>query len=92
MSSKNKINPKLVLKSNPDKSMPAVIYIMFTCNGNRFKFSTGKKVVPEFWDKEEQQIIISSRQKQEEQREYKRINKFLKNFRSSISDNLNSYN
>ena len=92
MSSKNKINPKLVLKSNPDKSMPAVIYIMFTCNGNRFKFSTGKKVVPEFWDKEEPQIIISSRQTQEEQREYKRINKFLKNFRSSISDNLNSYN
>ena len=68
---------QLVLKSEKDKTREALIYLMFTW-GKRFKISLGVKVLPLWWDKELQEATISSKQKQQEQRQLKKLNRFLK--------------
>lgn len=82
---KKNIKLNYALKSEADKTQPALLYVMFTLGGKRKKISLGYKIVPEFWDSETNTVLISSKQTQLQQREMKRINKFLKQFEHYVS-------
>lgn len=82
MAKKLKLN--FALKSNADKTKPAIIYAMFTLGGKRYKLSLGYSVVPEFWQ-DNNRIEISSKQTQTIQRQMKRINRFLDAFEEKVS-------
>ncbi|NPD92112.1 tyrosine-type recombinase/integrase [Xylanibacter muris] len=82
---KKNIKLNYALKSEADKTQPALLYVMFTLGGKRKKISLGYKVVPEYWDSENNCVLISSKQTQLQQREMKRINKFLKQFEHYVS-------
>ncbi len=82
---KKNIKLNYALKSEVDKTQPALLYVMFTLGGRRKKISLGYKVVPEYWDSETNTVLISSKQTQLQQREMKRINKFLKQFEHYVS-------
>lgn len=82
---KKNIKLNYALKSEADKTQPALLYVMFTLGGKRKKISLGYKIVPEFWDSETNRVFISSKQTQLQQREMKRINKFLTQFEHYVS-------
>lgn len=82
---KKNIKLNYALKSEADKTQPALLYVMFTLGGKRKKISLGYKIVPEYWDSETNTVLISSKQTQLQQREMKRINKFLKQFEHYVS-------
>lgn len=82
---KKNIKLNYALKSETDKTQPALLYVMFTIGGKRKKISLGYKIIPEFWDAETNTVLISSKQTQLQQREMKRINKFLKQFEHYVS-------
>ena len=81
---KKNIKLNYALKSEADKTQPALLYVMFTLGGKRKKISLGYKIVPEYWDSETNTVLISSKQTQLQQREMKRINKFLKQFEQYV--------
>lgn len=82
---KKNIKLNYALKSEADKTQPALLYVMFTLGGKRKKISLGYKIVPEYWDSETNSVLISSKQTQLQQREMKRINKFIKQFEQYVS-------
>lgn len=82
---KKNIKLNYALKSEADKTQPALLYVMFTLGGQRKKISLGYKIVPEYWNSETNTVLISSKQTQLQQREMKRINKFLKQFEHYVS-------
>ncbi|MCM1220727.1 MAG: site-specific integrase [Bacteroides sp.] len=82
---KKNIKLNYALKSEVDKTQPALLYVMFTLGGKRKKISLGYKIIPEYWDSESNTVLISSKQTQLQQREMKRINKFLKQFENYVS-------
>lgn len=82
---KKNIKLNYALKSEVDKTQPALLYVMFTLGGKRKKISLGYKVIPEYWDSESNTVLISSKQTQLQQREMKRINKFLRQFEHYVS-------
>lgn len=82
---KKNIKLNYALKSEADKTQPALLYVMFTLGGKRKKISLGYKIIPEYWDAETNTVLISSKQTQLQQREMKRINKFLKQFEHYVS-------
>jgi len=56
---KKKIKLNYALKSEADKTLPALLYVMFTLGGKRKKISLGYKVVPEYWDSNTNRVLIS---------------------------------
>ena len=82
---KKKIKLNYALKSEADKTLPALLYVMFTLGGKRKKISLGYKVVPEYWDSNTNRVLISSKQTQFQQREMKRINRFINQFEKYVS-------
>lgn len=82
---KKNIKLNYALKSEVDKTQPALLYVMFTLGGKRKKISLGYKVIPEYWDSESNTVLISSKQTQLQQWEMKRINKFLRQFEHYVS-------
>ena len=69
---------QFVLKSEADRSKPALLYVMFTLD-KRYKISLQESVLPQWWDKETQRAIVieSGQQKQVDTRNAKRVNRFL---------------
>lgn len=69
---------QFVLKSEADKSKPALLYVMFSLD-KRYKISLQESVLPQWWDKETQRAIVieSGQQKQVDTRNAKRVNRFL---------------
>lgn len=69
---------QFVLKSEKDKSKPALLYVMFSLD-RRYKISLMESVPPVWWDKKEQRAIVieTGQQKQVDTRNAKRVNKFL---------------
>lgn len=49
-------NVNFYLKSRVDSNGERLIYLFFSYAGNRFKYSTGLKVAPEYWNEEKQQV------------------------------------
>lgn len=82
---KKNIKLNYALKSEADKTQPALLYVMFTLGGKRKKISLGYKVVPEYWDSDTNRVLISSKQTQLQQREMKRINRFINQFEKYVS-------
>lgn len=82
---KKNIKLNYALKSEADKTQPALLYVMFTLGGKRKKISLGYKIVPEYWDTDSNRVLISSKQTQLQQREMKRINRFLNQFEKYVS-------
>jgi hypothetical protein len=82
---KKNIKLNYALKSEADKTLPALLYVMFTLGGKRKKISLGYKVVPEYWDSDTNRVLISSKQTQLQQREMKRINRFINQFEKYVS-------
>ena len=48
---------QFVLKSEADKSKPALLYVMFSLD-KRYKISLQESVLPQWWDKETQRAIV----------------------------------
>lgn len=69
---------QFVLKSEADKTKPALLYVMFSLD-RRYKISLQESVLPQWWDKETQRAIVieSGQQKQVDTRNAKRVNRFL---------------
>lgn len=82
---------QIVLKSNKDKTKPALIYLTYTWD-RRYKLSLGVSVNPQWWDREKECAIITNLQKQQEQRSLKRLNRFLEDIKKAIRLNLDSFN
>lgn len=82
---KKNIKLNYALKSEADKTQSALLYVMFTLGGRRKKISLGYKVVPEYWDSDTNRVLTSSKQTQLQQREMKRINRFLNQFEKYVS-------
>ena len=80
-----KLKPTYGFKSRKDEREPSLLYLMFTLGGKQYKISLGVKVAPQYWVKGTNRIEISSEQKQLQQREYKRINKFLNALEEEIN-------
>lgn len=72
-----------ILKSEKDKEKPALIYVTFSLD-KRYKLSIGENVPRKWWDDEAERAIVSSQQKQSENRHAKRLNKIL----DTLSENL----
>ncbi len=72
-----KLKPTYGFKSRKNENEPSLLYLMFTLGGKQYKISLGVKVAPMYWVKETNRVEISNQQKQLQQREYKRTNKFL---------------
>lgn len=87
---KNKFKVNFAVKSQNDKSKPALIYIMWTWD-KRYKMSIGQSVIPEYWDKENECAVISSTQTQALQRSLKRLNRFIEDLKKRMSTELYSY-
>lgn len=85
-----KIKPTYGFKSRKEVSEPSLLYLMFTLGGKQYKVSTGFKVAPMYWDKENNRVFISSQQKQLEQREMKKVNRFLDSLEKEISTMLDA--
>ncbi len=49
-------NVNFYLKSGSGSNSERLIYLFFSYAGNRFKYSTGLKVAPEYWNEEKQQV------------------------------------
>lgn len=79
-----------VLKSQADKSKSALIYLMYTWD-KRVKLSLRVSVLPQWWDKEKERAIISSLQKQQEQRNLKRLNRYLDEVRERVAGCFEMY-
>ncbi len=86
---KGKLRINFVLKSESDKTKPALIYIMFTWV-KRYKISIGQSVLPEYWDYENDCAIITSQQTQQQQRQLKRLNKYIKALKEELL-NMTAY-
>ena len=71
------------LKSEKDEAKPALIYVMF-CLDKRYKLSIGESIPHKWWDAETERAIVSSQQKQAENRKSKRLNKILDNLSAQI--------
>ena len=87
---KNIFKLNFSLKSQSDKSKPALIYIMWTFD-KRYKVSTSLSVIPEFWDAKNHSAIISSTQTQVVQRSYKRVNRLIAKMCDKILNGLYAY-
>lgn len=81
---------QIVLKSNEDKTKPALLYLMYTWD-KRYKMSLGVSILPQWWDKENECAIISSQQKQQEQRNLKKLNKFLDEVKLWVERTFSTY-
>ena len=81
---------QIVLKSNEDKNKQALLYLMYTWD-KRYKMSLGVSVLPKWWDKEKECAIISSQQKQQEQRNLKKLNKFLEQVKERVRATFFTY-
>jgi len=81
---------QIVLKSNEDKSKPALLYLMYTWD-KRYKMSLGVSVLPKWWDKGNECAIISSQQKQQEQRNLKKLNRFIEQVKERVSATFYTY-
>lgn len=80
-----KIKPTYGFKSRKDELEPSLLYLMFSLGGKQYKISLGVKVAPKYWVKDTNRLEISSEQKQLQQREYKKVNKFLNALEEEIS-------
>ena len=49
-------NASFYLKSGGGSNSERLIYLYFSYSGNRFKYSTGLKIAPEYWNDEKQQV------------------------------------
>ena len=87
---KNIFKLNFSLKSQTDKSKPALIYLMWTFD-KRYKVSTGLSVIPEYWDAKTHSAIITSKQTQVLQRQYKRQNKMIAKICDKILTGLYAY-
>lgn len=85
-----KIKPTYGFKSRKEASEPSLLYLMFTLGGKQYKISTGFKVAPMYWDKENNRVFITSQQKQIQQREMKRVNRFIDALEKEISTMLDA--
>ena len=84
--------PNFVLKSEKDKSKPALIYIMFTLD-KRYKISIGESIEPKWWNRKTSRAVVieTSEQSQSERRHAKRLNKFLNKLQSEAERIFNTY-
>lgn len=80
----------IVLKSNEDKTKPALIYLMYTWD-KRYKMSLGLSVLPQWWDKEKECAIITSQQKQQEQRNLKKLNRLIEQIKERVNATFFTY-
>lgn len=85
-----KLKPTYGFKSRKQEAEPSLLYLMFTLGGKQYKVSTGFKVAPIYWDKVNSRVIISSQQKQLEQREMKKVNRFIQSLEKEISTMLDA--
>lgn len=54
---------KFVLK-DPSSTLPTLVYMIYRFGGQRLKYSTGEKVLPEAWDSQEQRFFITGKDRQ----------------------------
>ena len=78
----NRIKINYELKNRTE--IDTLISITFTFLGKRYKVSLGEKVPPQYWDAEANRAVITSNQTQAQQRQLKRLNRFLTNFEDSL--------
>ena len=80
-----KLKPTYGFKSRQNEEEMTLLYLMFSLGGKQYKVSTGFKVAPKYWDKKTNRVFISTEQKQLEQREMKRVNRFLNDLEKEIN-------
>jgi site-specific recombinase XerD len=71
-------NPSL---EKENKNNPTLIYLFFTFNKNRLKYSTGQKVPPKYWNFEKQRVKVVSAFRQAES-----INMLLESLENDVSN------
>src|SRR5437867_1607346 len=73
-------NATFVLKE-PSSKEPTLVYLLFTYNGQRLKYSTSQKIHPQFWNEEKQRAKETKKFPQ-----YAEINALLKNLDNCINN------
>lgn len=78
-------SPRFNLKE-PKSSSPTLIYLFFSYNSKRLKYSTGQSILPKFWNESKQRAKESSQFPQ-----YPELNTFLNNLEHETLNIYRSY-